>query len=106
MLVSPLAVSCAVDIGILLLCSLLSALYVCIPLCHRKDEKRRQQMSVWFGDPIVVALCGAGAFFIYLLKVNYGDYMPYITVNHVLMNVFSIYGVFLFIFVCYLSVTY
>lgn len=66
----------------------------------------RQQMSVWFGVPIIVALCGAGAIFIYLLKVNYGDYIPYITVNHVLMNVFSIYGVFLFIFVCYLTVTY
>lgn len=66
----------------------------------------RQQMSVWFGVPIIVALCGAGAIFLYLLKVSYGDYRPYITVNHVLMNIFSVYGVFLFIFVCYLTVTY
>ena len=66
----------------------------------------RQQMSVWFGVPIIVALCGAGSIFVYLIKVNYRDYIPYITVNHVLMNVFSVYGVFLFIFVCYLTVTY
>lgn len=66
----------------------------------------RQQMSGWFGVPIVLALCGSGAIFIYLLKVNYGDYIPYITVNHVLMNVFIIYGVFLFVFICYLTVTY
>ena len=66
----------------------------------------RQQMSVWFCVPIVVALCGAGAIFIYLLKVNYGNYIPYITINHVLRNIFSIYGIFLFIFACYLAVTY
>lgn len=66
----------------------------------------QRQMSIWFGVPIVVALCGAGAIFIYLLKVNYQDYIPYITVNHVLMNIISVYGVFFLIFSCYLTVTY
>lgn len=66
----------------------------------------RQQMSVWFGLPIFVALCGAGATLIYLSKVNYKNYIPYIMVNHVLMNILSVYGIFVLIFICYLTVTY
>lgn len=66
----------------------------------------RQQMSVWFGLPIFVSLFGSGVTLIYLSKVNYRNYIPYITVNHVLTNILSIYGIFLLVIVCYLKVTY
>ena len=66
----------------------------------------RQQMSVWFGIPILVAFCGSGAVFAYLSKANYREYIPYVTEHQVFTNILSIYGIFILVFICYLSVTY
>lgn len=74
-----------------------------------KDEIKkliRQQMAVWFGIPIVVALLGAGGVICYLMKVNYRGYVPYISVKQVLMNVITIYGIAILIIACYLWATY
>lgn len=66
----------------------------------------RQQMSVWFGIPILLAFCGAGGTFAYLAITNYQDYIPYVTMNQVLMNIFSVFGVILLVLVCYSAATY
>lgn len=66
----------------------------------------RQQMSVWFGIPILVAFCGSGAVFAYLSKANYREYIPYVTEHQVFTNILNIYGIFILVFICYLSVTY
>jgi len=66
----------------------------------------RQQMSVWFGIPILTSLIGAGVTLIYLMVVYYRSYIPYMTVQHVARNILIIYGTFIFIILCYVTFTY
>lgn len=66
----------------------------------------RQQMSVWFGIPVFMAFCGSGAVLTYLSKVNYRDYIPYVSEHQVFTDILSIYGIFILVLFCYFAVTY
>lgn len=66
----------------------------------------RQQMSVWFGIPIITAFIGAGVVFIYLIYANYRNYIPYLAIQQVITNIFIVYAVFIIVFACYFSFTY
>ncbi len=66
----------------------------------------RRQMLIWFGFPVLVAFFGAGAALFYLAMKNYQDYIPYISMNQVLINISEVYGIFLLILICYFTATY
>lgn len=66
----------------------------------------RQQMTVWFGMPVLTAFVGAGAALVYLGIVNYRDYIPYVSIDQFIGNVLSVYGVFVLVLICYFAATY
>lgn len=66
----------------------------------------RQQMSVWFGIPIITSFAGAGATLTYLICANYRSYIPYVTRQEVITNIFIVYVTFIIVFICYFSFTY
>jgi len=66
----------------------------------------RQQMSIWFGIPIIFASLGAGITLTYLLVARYESYIPYVTLNQAFINCLSVYGIFAIVFFCYFEATY
>ncbi len=66
----------------------------------------RQQMSIWFGTPVLIAFLGAGAGLVYLISINYRSFIPYMTVNQVITNILEVYGVFLIVLICYFIATF
>lgn len=66
----------------------------------------RQQMSIWFGIPVLIAFLGAGAGLAYLASTSYRSYIPYVTVNQVVTNILEVYGVFLIVLICYFMATF
>jgi len=66
----------------------------------------RQQMSIWFGIPVLIAFLGASAGLLYLSSVNYCSYIPYVTVNQVAANILEVYGIFVIVLICYFITTF
>ncbi len=66
----------------------------------------RQQMSVWFGIPVLFASLVAGITLAYLLITRYESYIPYVKLNQAIISCISVYGIFAIVLLCYFSATY